>query len=103
MFVFVAQVAQFVGVSPSYLKKLHLQGKGGEPYTTSTGRRYYTAAQIDELRALLDRTFPKHRIEYRRSNPQSHSLPGKVFFATRAVAEPAFSYVCDQHIVCTEK
>ncbi|QEE43459.1 plasmid partitioning protein RepA (plasmid) [Rhizobium sp. WL3] len=50
-----AEVAQFVGVSPSYLKKLHLQGKGGEPYTTSTGRRYYTAAQIDELRALLDR------------------------------------------------
>ncbi len=50
-----AEVAQFVGVSPSYLKKLHLQGKGGEPYTTSTGRRYYTADQMDELRALLDR------------------------------------------------
>jgi chromosome partitioning protein len=50
-----AEVAQFVGVSPSYLKKLHLQGKGGEPYTTSTGRRYYTAAQMDELRTLLDR------------------------------------------------
>lgn len=50
-----AEVAQFVGVSPSYLKKLHLQGKGGEPYTTSTGRRYYTAAQMNELRALLDR------------------------------------------------
>lgn len=56
-----AEVAQFVGVSPSYLKKLHLQGKGGEPYTTSTGRRYYTAAQIDELRALLDRV--PHRRE----------------------------------------
>ncbi|MGE6742312.1 plasmid partitioning protein RepA [Allorhizobium pseudoryzae] len=50
-----AEVAQFVGVSPSYLKKLHLQGKGGEPYTTSTGRRYYTAAQMNDLRALLDR------------------------------------------------
>jgi chromosome partitioning protein len=50
-----AEVAQFVGVSPSYLKKLHLQGKGGDPYTTSTGRRYYTAAQMDELRTLLDR------------------------------------------------
>jgi chromosome partitioning protein len=50
-----AEVAQFVGVSPSYLKKLHLQGKGGEPYTTSTGRRYYTAAQMDDLRTLLDR------------------------------------------------
>lgn len=50
-----AEVAQFVGVSQSYLKKLHLQGKGGDPYTTSTGRRYYTAAQMDELRTLLDR------------------------------------------------
>jgi chromosome partitioning protein len=50
-----AEVAQFVGVSPSYLKKLHLQGKGGDPYTTSTGRRYYTAAQMNELRSLLDR------------------------------------------------
>lgn len=55
-----AEVAQFVGVSPSYLKKLHLQGKGGEPYTTSTGRRYYTAAQMNELRALLDRV-PQRR------------------------------------------
>ncbi|MCZ8158705.1 MAG: plasmid partitioning protein RepA [Rhizobiaceae bacterium] len=50
-----AEVAQFVGVSQSYLKKLHLQGKGVEPQITSTGRRYYTAAQMDELRALLDR------------------------------------------------
>ena len=50
-----AEVAQFVGVSPSYLKKLHLQGKGVEPSVTSTGRRYYTASQMDELRALLDR------------------------------------------------
>ncbi|MGE8106896.1 plasmid partitioning protein RepA [Allorhizobium sp. NPDC080224] len=55
-----AEVAQFVGVSPSYLKKLHLQGKGGEPYTTSTGRRYYTAAQMNDLRALLDRV-PQRR------------------------------------------
>lgn len=50
-----AEVAQFVGVSQSYLKKLHLQGKGVEPSVTSTGRRYYTAAQMNELRTLLDR------------------------------------------------
>ncbi|MBC2774960.1 plasmid partitioning protein RepA [Rhizobium sp. AQ_MP] len=56
-----AEVAQFVGVSPSYLKKLHLQGKGVEPSVTSTGRRYYTASQMDELRALLDRV--PHRRE----------------------------------------
>lgn len=56
-----AEVAHFVGVSPSYLKKLHLQGKGVEPSVTSTGRRYYTASQMDELRALLDRV--PHRRE----------------------------------------
>lgn len=50
-----AEVADFVGVSQSYLKKLHLQGKGVEPSTTSTGRRYYTATQMNELRTLLDR------------------------------------------------
>ncbi|MFW8610099.1 MULTISPECIES: plasmid partitioning protein RepA [Rhizobium] len=50
-----AEVADFVGVSQSYLKKLHLRGKGVEPTTTSTGRRYYTADQVNDLRALLDR------------------------------------------------
>lgn len=50
-----SEVAEFVGVSQSYLKKLHLQGKGVEPSTTSTGRRYYTANQMNELRTLLDR------------------------------------------------
>lgn len=50
-----AEVAQFVGVSQSYLKKLHLQGKGVEPNVTSTGRRYYTAEQMNDLRAMLDR------------------------------------------------
>ncbi len=51
-----SEVADFVGVSQSYLKKLHLQGKGVEPTTvTASGRRYYTAEQMDELRALLDR------------------------------------------------
>ncbi len=55
-----AEVADFVGVSPSYLKKLHLQGKGVEPQVTPTGRRHYTAAQIEELRTLLDRS-PRRR------------------------------------------
>ena len=51
-----AEVADFVGVSQSYLKKLHLQGKGVEPTTvTSSGRRYYTADQMNDLRRLLDR------------------------------------------------
>lgn len=50
-----SEAAEFVGVSPSYLKKLHLQGRGVEPTATPTGRRYYSAEQMNELRALLDR------------------------------------------------
>jgi chromosome partitioning protein len=52
----IAEVADFVGVSSSYLKKLHLEGRGVEPANvTSTGRRYYTAHQMNELRSMLDR------------------------------------------------
>ena len=50
-----SEVADFVGVSQSYLKKLHLQGKSVEPLTSPTGRRYYTAQQMNELRQYLDR------------------------------------------------
>jgi chromosome partitioning protein len=55
-----AEVAGFIDVSPSYLKKLHLQGKGPQPATTATGRRYYTADQIDALRETIDRS-PRRR------------------------------------------
>ncbi len=55
-----AEAAEFIGVSQSYVKKLHLQGKGAEPFVTPTGRRYYTAAQMQELRMLLDRS-PRRR------------------------------------------
>lgn len=51
-----AEAARFVGVSPSYIKKLHLQGRGSDPFVTPTGRRYYTAAQMNELRDLLERS-----------------------------------------------
>lgn len=55
-----AEAADFVGVSQSYVKKLHLQGKGVEPFVTPTGRRHYTAAQMNELRDLLERS-PRRR------------------------------------------
>jgi chromosome partitioning protein len=51
-----AEAADFIGVSQSYIKKLHLQGKGGDPFVTPTGRRYYTATQLNELREVLDRS-----------------------------------------------
>lgn len=51
-----AEVAELLGVSQSYLKKLHLEGKGVEPTVSSTRRRFYTAEQINQLRELLGRS-----------------------------------------------
>jgi len=49
-----AEVAYFLGVTQSTIKKLHLEGKGPEPETSSSGRRSYTAEQMLELRTYLD-------------------------------------------------
>lgn len=51
-----AEVAHYLGVSPNNLKRLHLEGKGPVPVTSAGGRRFYTAAQMQELRFYLDRT-----------------------------------------------
>lgn len=49
-----AEVAYFLGVTPSNIKKLHLEGKGPTPETSSSGRRSYTAEQMLQLREHLD-------------------------------------------------
>ncbi|ASY61353.1 plasmid partitioning protein RepA [Sinorhizobium sp. CCBAU 05631] len=51
-----AEVAHYLGVSPNNLKRLHLEGKGPVPATSSGGRRFYTAEQMLELRHFLDKT-----------------------------------------------
>jgi chromosome partitioning protein len=51
-----AEVAHYMGVSPNNLKRLHLEGKGPIPTTSSGGRRFYTADQMQELRVFLDKT-----------------------------------------------
>ena len=50
-----AEVAYFLGVTQSNIKKLHLEGKGPVPTTSSSGRRTYTAEQMLELREYLDK------------------------------------------------
>jgi chromosome partitioning protein len=67
-----AEVANYLGVSQSHLKKLHLEGKGPVPETSSTGRRSYTAQQMLELRQYLDQY---GRSEARRYVP--HRRPGE--------------------------
>ena len=67
-----AEVAGFLGVSPSNIKKLHLEGKGPTPTTSNSGRRTYTAEQMLELRLYLDR---HGRADYKRYVP--HRRPGE--------------------------
>jgi chromosome partitioning protein len=50
-----AEVADYLGVTQNHIKKLHLEGKGPVPATTSSGRRTYTAIQMLELRQFLDK------------------------------------------------
>jgi chromosome partitioning protein len=66
-----AEVATYLGVSQSHLKKLHLEGKGPVPETSSSGRRSYTAEQMLELRRYLDqygRSDARMYVPHRRSS-----------------------------------
>jgi chromosome partitioning protein len=68
-----AEVAYFLGVTQSNIKKLHLDGKGPIPTTSGSGRRTYTAEQMLELRQYLDRhgraDFKKY-VPHRRAGEQ---------------------------------
>lgn len=72
-----AEVATFLGVSQSHLKKLHLEGKGPTPETSSSGRRSYTAEQMLELRQYLDqhgRSDARMYVPHRRSGEKLQVL-----------------------------
>jgi chromosome partitioning protein len=49
------EVADLLGVKDAYLRKLSLEGRGPAPETRSGGRRYYTLAEVQELRQLLEK------------------------------------------------
>ena len=49
-----SEAAKLLGVNPGYLRNLSLDGKGPTPAVTPSGRRSYTAQQIQELRVFLD-------------------------------------------------
>lgn len=48
------EAATLLGVNDSYLRKLHLDGKGPSPHITSGNRRHYSADDIQSLRRLLE-------------------------------------------------
>ncbi len=53
------EAAAMLGVNDSYLRKLHLDGKGPSPELTSGNRRLYSAQDILDLRHLLEQTARK--------------------------------------------
>ena len=53
------EAATLLGVTDSYLRKLHLDGKGPSPELTPGSRRLYSAYDLQELRVLLERTARK--------------------------------------------
>lgn len=72
-----AEVATYLGVSQSHLKKLHLEGKGPIPETSSSGRRSYMADQMLELRQYLDqhgRSDTRMYVPYRRKGEKLQVL-----------------------------
>jgi chromosome partitioning protein len=49
-----AEAARFLGVTSGYLRNLSLEGKGPLPQVTPSGRRSYTAQQMEEMRVFLE-------------------------------------------------
>ncbi len=50
------EAAALLGINDSYLRKLHLEGRGPSPELTPGSRRLYSAHDIQELRVLLEKT-----------------------------------------------
>lgn len=49
------EVADLLGVKDAYLRKLNLDGRGPSPETRAGGRRYYSPAEIQALREMLEK------------------------------------------------
>lgn len=49
-----SEAAHFLGVTSGYLRNLSLESKGPLPQVTSSGRRSYSAEQLQEMREYLD-------------------------------------------------
>lgn len=72
----VSEAAKILGVKSGYLRNLSLEGKGPEPLVTPSGRRSYTAEQLQDLRRYLDETGrpSKRYLPWRRNREQLQVL-----------------------------
>ncbi|APZ50532.1 plasmid partitioning protein RepA [Salipiger abyssi] len=53
------EAAAMLGVNDSYLRKLHLEGRGPSPELTPGNRRLYSVQDLVDLRVLLEKTARK--------------------------------------------
>ncbi|MUO44731.1 plasmid partitioning protein RepA [Agrobacterium vitis] len=60
-----AEAARYVGVTSGYLRNLSLEGRGPTPQVTPSGRRSYTAEQMEEMRQFLEQS----------ARPGTHYIP----------------------------
>ena len=63
-----SEAARFLGVTSGYLRNLSLESKGPLPQVTPSGRRSYTAEQLQEMRAYLEQNSRGQRYVPRRRN-----------------------------------
>lgn len=68
----IAEAAKFLGVSSGYLKNLSLEGKGPVAALSASGRRSYTAEQIGEMRAYLEKNGLPNRLYIPRRRGKEH-------------------------------
>lgn len=48
------EAAELLGISASFLRKLHFENKIADVHTTTGGRRYYSATDLSNIRHHLD-------------------------------------------------
>lgn len=58
------EVAEIIGVSDGYLRQLSLNGLGPAPEIGPGGRRSYSLAKINELRAYIAETRPREALKF---------------------------------------
>jgi chromosome partitioning protein len=74
------EAAKLIGIADGYLRQLSLGGKGPQPETTPSGRRAFTLAQINELRALLEQTGKGKEYRVHRTGTESCQVLATVNF-----------------------
>jgi len=74
------EAAALLGVNDSYLRKLHLEGRGPSPQLTPGNRRHYSVHDLHALRVMLEKTArkPGDYLPGRRPAPYAGASPDRM-------------------------